>query len=110
MTAKSPGPFRTPGSSVWSTVNRLLRTDYLVLVIHSAHAARRHAHRRTGWFRLIGDEGFGGQDHRRDRSGILHGGAGDLGRVDDARRDHVHVLLGDHVVADVGVLLGFLVL
>ena len=55
--------------------------------------------------RLVGDERLGGEDHAGDRRRVLHRRAGDLGRVDDAGLDHVDVLVGDHVVADVGVLL-----
>ena len=40
-----------------------------------------------------------------DRRSVLNRRAGDLGRIDDAGGDHVHVLVGDHVVADVDVLL-----
>jgi hypothetical protein len=36
--------------------------------------------------RLVGDDGLGGEEQRRDRRGVLQRRAGDLGRVDDAGR------------------------
>src|SRR5256885_14310372 len=48
---------------------------------------------------FLGDDGLCRQDHARDALGILHGDARHLGRVDDARLEHVHVAVADHVVA-----------
>ena len=47
----------------------------------------------------VGDERLGGQDHRRDRGGVLEGGAGHLGGVHDALLEHVAVLVAEGVVA-----------
>ena len=50
-------------------------------------------------------DGLGGQDHRRDRRRVLDRRPGHLGRIDDARVEHVHVLAGHDVVADARILL-----
>src|SRR6266545_5041424 len=56
---------------------------------------------RDGWglllLRLVGDDNLGGEEQARDRRRVLQRGAGDLGRVDDAGLDHVHVLTGGRV-------------
>src|ERR1700722_995300 len=50
-------------------------------------------------FRLLDDQRFGRQEHAGDGGGVLHRGAGDLDRVDDALRHQVAVLAGGGVVA-----------
>src|ERR1700722_19474491 len=50
-------------------------------------------------FRLLDDEGFSRQEHAGDGGGVLHRGAGDLDRVDDALGYQVAVLAGGGVVA-----------
>src|SRR5579872_1080211 len=50
-------------------------------------------------FRLLDHQGLGGQQHAGDRRGVLHGGPGDLDRVDDALGHQVAVLAGGGVVA-----------
>ena len=45
-------------------------------------------------FRLLDDEGLGGQQHRGDRCGILKSRPSDLDRVDDAGGDQISVLTG----------------
>ena len=46
------------------------------------------------FFRLLDDEGLGGQKHRGDRRGILKSRPSDLDRVDDAGGDQISVLTG----------------
>lgn len=45
-------------------------------------------------FRLLDDEGLGGQQHRGDRRGILKSRPSDLDRVDNAGGDQITVLTG----------------
>src|SRR3954449_7689657 len=62
--------------------------------VHAAHAAVAAGHGRSGLLRLVGDDGLGGEEERRDGGGVLQRRAGDLGRVDDAGLDQVDVLTG----------------
>src|SRR6266705_1129198 len=55
-------------------------------------------------FRNLRYQSFGGEHERRDRAGILQGGAGDFGGVNHARPYQVFELPGLGVVAEVGVL------
>src|SRR3546814_3695335 len=52
----------------------------------------------------VGDHGLGRDQQARDRRGILQRRAHDLGRVDDAGLEHVHVLAVLRIEADGGVL------
>ena len=67
--------------------------------------------RRGAWrgrlflFRHVGDQAFGGQDHRSDGSGIFKRTAHDLERVNDAGLDHVAIFVGEDVIAEVLVAL-----
>ena len=54
----------------------------------------------------FGDEGVAGEQQRGDAGGVLQGGAGDLGGVDDAGFDQVFVLVGRGVVAFVAFAFG----
>src|SRR5262245_15390987 len=63
-------------------------------------AAARDAGRRLLLLGLVRDDRLGGEEQSGDRCGVLHRRAGDLGRVDDARLDHVHVLAGRRVQAE----------
>src|SRR4051794_6357701 len=70
--------------------------------IHAAHAAaRRHAAAAGAsvLLRQFGHHGFGGDQQRRNRSGVLDRRANHLGRVDDALRDQVDVFAGLRVEA-----------
>jgi hypothetical protein len=49
--------------------------------------------------RLVGDDGLGGEEQRRDRRRVLQRRAGHLGGVDDAGLDQVDVLAGGGVEA-----------
>lgn len=72
------------------------------LLVHPAHAAALGCgcHGGVGLgVGLVGDQRFGRQDAGGDGRGVLQSGARDLGRVDDAGRDHVAVRLGVGVVA-----------
>src|SRR3954469_5672206 len=69
------------------------------LEVHAAHAAVAAGHGRSVLLRLVGDDGLGGEEERRDGRGVLQRRAGDLGRVDDAGRDEVDVLAGRGVEA-----------
>src|SRR5690606_14379235 len=48
---------------------------------------------------LLGDDGLGGEEQPGDRRGVLQRRPGHLGRVDDARLEHVDVLTGRRVEA-----------
>ena len=50
-------------------------------------------------FGLVGDDGLGGEEQRRDRRRVLQRRAGDLGGIDDAGLDQVLVLAGGGVEA-----------
>src|SRR3954471_2302821 len=71
--------------------------------VHAAHAAVAAGHGRSVLLRLVGDDGLGGEEERRDGGGVLQRRPGHLGRVDDAGRDQVHVLAGGGVEAPAGV-------
>src|SRR4051812_47509208 len=94
--ARRSGP-PLPGSA---GVTGTGRTD---LEVHAAHATVATRHGRSGLLWLVGDDGLGGEEERRDGSGVLQRRAGDLGRVDDAGLDQVHVLAGGGVEAPAGV-------
>src|SRR5579859_877643 len=81
-----------------------MNSRWALEIAHAATAAGGHG---GGLFLLgyVGDQGFGGQDHGGDGGSVLQCATGDLHRVDDAGLDHVHILTGQHVVADVLVLL-----
>src|SRR3954453_23481611 len=67
--------------------------------VHAAHAAVAAGHGRSVLLRLVGDDGLGGEEERRDGGGVLQRRAGDLGRVDDAGLDQVLVLARGRVEA-----------
>ena len=56
------------------------RTSEKRLVIHVAHASRRHR-RRGFWLRLLGHHGLCRDEEARNGRGILQCGAYDLGRI-----------------------------
>src|SRR5579859_8040324 len=67
---------------------------------HAAHATRHAAGRcRRCLFRRIGDERIGGEHHGRDADGVLKCGTRHLHRIDDAGLEHIHILIGDCIVA-----------
>ena len=82
----------------------LQNCERIGLVIHAAHAARRHG-RSLVLLGHIGDEHIGGEDHRGDGSGVLERAAHNLDRVNNASLDHVGVFASEHIEADVNVLL-----
>src|SRR3984893_454670 len=68
--------------------------------IHAAHAAARgHTAAAGVLLRQFGHHGFGGDQKRRNRRGVLDRRANHLGRVDDALRDQVDVFAGLRVEA-----------
>ncbi len=54
--------------------------------------------------RLVGHHGFGGDQQRSNRGGVLQRRADNLGRVDDAGLHHVGEGAGGGIIAFVGVL------
>ena len=52
----------------------------------------------------VHDRGLGRQEQRGDACGVLEGDAFDLGGDDDAHLDHVAELVGEGVVAEVGLV------
>src|SRR3954454_20313868 len=80
------------------------------LEVHTTHttahaaAARRHAAHTGVLLRHFGHHGFGGDQERCDRRGVLDRHTNHLGRVDDALGDQIAVFAGLRVEA-VGVLL-----
>ena len=69
------------------------------LHVHPHAAAAAAAWHRRLLFRDVTDQRAGGQNHGGDGTGILHGAAGDLDRVDDASLQHVDIVVGQHIVA-----------
>ena len=72
------------------------------LLVHAAHAAALGCgcHGSVGLgVRLVGDQRFGRQDAGGNGRGVFQSGTRDLGRVNNAGRDHVAVRLGVGVVA-----------
>ena len=86
---KKPGPTREPG---------LFRTtDFFVLMdleVHTAHAAGRVARGCGRLLRLVGDDGLGRQEQRRDGRRVLQRRTGHLDRVGNAGLEQVLVLTG----------------
>src|SRR6476646_3098922 len=76
------------------------------LVVHTTHtaAAGRHTGAALVFLRYFGHHGFGGDQARRNRGGILNCNTNNLGRVDDALGDQVDVFAGLRVEA-VGILI-----
>ena len=67
---------------------------------------RRRRHRHRGLvLGPLGDHGLGGDQERGDRGRVLQGDAHDLGRIDDAGRDHVDILFLLRVEAEIARLL-----
>src|SRR5216684_2226057 len=83
--------------------SRIEVTGELVNLVHAAHAACAGGSGGgcLGVFFDVGDEGFGGEHQARDGRCVLQREAGDLGWVDDAHLDHVAVLAGLGVEAEV---------
>src|SRR5712692_5336068 len=76
------------------------------VLVHAAHAtcAGGSGGGCLGIFLDLGDEGFGGEHEARDGRSVLQREPRDLGRVDDAHLDHVAVLAGLGIEAEVFVL------
>src|SRR5215213_440492 len=74
--------------------------------LEAAHAAARHLRSFLLSFRNFGNDGFGREQEAGNRSRILKGRAGNLRRIDHPHLQHVSVLFGLRVEAEVGVLLG----
>ena len=55
---------------------------------------------------LLDDHGFGREEERRDRRGVLQRRARDLRRVDNAGDDEIFVRVGQRVVTEVAILRG----
>src|SRR4051794_16635038 len=90
----SGAPRKAPHSS------RLLVTAALE-VAHATHVGHATGHSAAGTrgLRLVGDDGLGGEEQRRDRGCVLQRRAGHLGGVDDAGLHEVLVLAGGGVKA-----------
>lgn len=68
---------------------------------HTAHAAHIwHSATSSGWFWLVSDNRFSGQEHSRYGCCVLQRITGYLGRVNDPCFEHVYPLIGSSVVAD----------
>gem|GEM_PF-6487964 len=66
----------------------------IVILIHIAHSAHTRVHRRHcgGFFFLMSNNNtFGSQQHAGDRSSILKGNAGHLGRINHASLEKVFI-------------------
>src|SRR3954454_3675200 len=73
---------------------------------HAAHAVIVIMRHRTGLgLRPIGDHRLGGDQEAGDRGGVLQCNPHDLRRIDDAGGDHVLVLAGLRVIAEVRLVL-----
>src|SRR5699024_9263098 len=86
----------TPGLRGYLCEPGGLRQDFLEA--HATHLVATR-HRRTGGLGLVGDDGLGGEEERRDGGGVLQGRAGHLNRVVDAGGEAVLVLPGGRVDA-----------
>ena len=87
-----------------ATLQDLGRADKVTADKENTTIIGRHG--RGGFVLLgqVGDEDFGGEDHRGDGGRVLERAAHNLHRVDDAVFEHVGELAAQHVVADVLVL------
>src|SRR3984957_2251934 len=89
---EKPGPTWGPGFSF----------SYWDLEVHTAHATGRVAGGSRGLLRLVGDDGLGGQEQRRDGRRVLQRRTRHLDRVGNARLEQVLVLTGRGVQAGSG--------
>src|SRR4051812_36563162 len=69
------------------------------LEVHAAHATGRVARGCGRLLRLVGDDGLGGEEQRRDGRRVLQCRAGDLDGVGNAGLEKVLVLTGRGVQA-----------
>src|SRR5271156_1233499 len=81
---KRPG--RNPGPSSFR-----LKLGLVVHAAHATHATARHSRRSTVLLRPFGDHSFSGDEKPGDRCRILQGRPNNLGRINDALADEVHV-------------------
>ena len=65
--------------------------DLVVHTAHTAHTTARHSRSPAVLLRPFGDHGFRGDQKPGDRRCVLQGRPNNLGRVDDALGDEVHV-------------------
>src|SRR6266568_2385340 len=93
-----------PGAAVVVTCGKTRRNTRGDLVVHPVHAAAGRL-RRLALLRLVGDHRLGGDKKARHRRRALQRQAHDLGRVDDARLDHVDIGAALRVIAVIGVAL-----
>src|SRR5205807_1660980 len=68
-------------------------------LVHPAHAAAARHRGHLPVLRLLHHHALGGEEQSRDGRGVLQRRARDFGRVDDAGRDQILVLVGLGVVA-----------
>src|SRR3546814_9620903 len=93
----SSWPARKKGRGDAAALDRRIGRWRPGLEAHATHAAHA-AHVRSAAVAVllllgrVGDHGLGRDQQARDRRGILQRRAHDLGRVDDAGLEHVHVL------------------
>src|SRR6266567_1929472 len=76
-------------------------TTSLSYLVHPAHAAAARHRGHLAVLLLLHHHALGGEEQSRDGRGVLQRRARDLGRVDDAGRDQILVLVGLGVVAEV---------
>src|SRR6266487_662925 len=76
-------------------------TTSLSYLVHPAHATAARHRGYLAVLLLLHHHALGGEQQSRDGRGVLQRRARDLGRVDDAGRDQILVLVGLGVVAEV---------
>src|SRR6266704_3587586 len=76
-------------------------TTSLSYLVHPAHAAAAGHRGHLAVLLLLHHHALGGEQQSRDGRGVLQRRARDFGRVDDAGRDQILVLVGLSVVAEV---------
>src|SRR6516164_5129007 len=91
---------KAEGRGLRRALRRLSLCRERTLEVHSPHTAARHG---RGWRLLLWrfrDHGLGRHQQAGDRRCVLQRGAHDLGGIDDAAVDQVHVVLGLRVEAE----------
>src|SRR6266487_1796313 len=89
----------TPLRDLHDSYSVSVRVTTSLILVHPAHATAAGHRGHLLLLLLLRHHALGGEEQSRNGGGVLQRRAGDLGRVDDAGRDQILVLVGLGVVA-----------